>query len=542
MGTKAKKILEEKAYQSQLCYESLKKHIGFEEVVPTSFCVNKKRYSQMKKACFKKLSFPKYRPVLCYLRLKAVRKLFKEENILQTPAMSAAITACNSIALNIGKIRGMQFKEEDKAYCDIAFAGFQAIRLYMPSYNDEKFSMQRFNSCFGVNNAFNGSFYKYETKDGRKFSYHVYYESQKEKLTKALKIEKDAKDFTMSSSKNDRIIVREETLKHNGLELEDLAFECGATGCVIRNRDEWEKTEVGKAVCEMPLFITKKKNDTEKKEYGLCGKTGPLSGIKVLDLTHIIAGPACTRILAEYGADVLLVRRKDFYHQEQSFLELDGWAGKNAIDLDLNKKEHLDRIKELIKEADIIVYSYQRGSFDKFGLSEKEIHKLNPNVIYGNLMCFSDTVWENRPGWAPLAEDITGLSIRNGTQEEPKNLNGVPLDYLPGTILALGVLDAIKKSITEGGSYTVTTSLTRGAQWLHECTDFCEKPFEGKLSTTIEYNKDFPIWEKVRTVVGNNAVGEVGFPTPAIINTSQENIEENMRFTQDNKGFKEQKK
>lgn len=64
--------------------------------------------------------------------------------------------------------------------------------------------------------------------------------------------------------------------------------------------------------------------------------------------------------------------------------------------------------KEVLnKKANVITYSYQDGCFDKFGLSEEEIRKINPNVIYANLMCFFDTVWKDRPDWVPLAEDIT---------------------------------------------------------------------------------------------------------------------------------------
>ena len=310
---------------------------------------------------------------------------------------------------------------------------------------------------------------------------------------------------------------------------------------MIRSREEWEASEVGAAVCEMPLIRETKENNIRVKKPGKPNSRGPLSGIKVLDLTHIIAGPACSRVLAEYGADVLLVRRGDFVSQEQAMLEFDGWAGKNSIQLDFNIPEQLEKAKELIKEADVITYSYQNGTLDKFGLSEEEIRKLNPKVIYANLMCFSDSVWKDRPGWAPLAEDITGLSVRNGSLEAPVNLNGVPLDYFPGFILALGTLRAIAKRIREGGGYTVTTSLTRGAQYLHECADLVERGNPARLSSAVAYGTDEPVWDEMLQRVSGCATGGVcGFPSPGTVNTAYPSNVRNLKFTDGNTGWSQE--
>jgi crotonobetainyl-CoA:carnitine CoA-transferase CaiB-like acyl-CoA transferase len=291
----------------------------------------------------------------------------------------------------------------------------------------------------------------------------------------------------------------------------------------------------------MPLIKLRKVCDTNgpKKSPLPTSNRGPLSGIKVLDLTHIIAGPACSRILAEYGADVLLIRRGGLGEQEQSFLELDGWAGKDACHLDLNLAADLSKLKVFISEADVVVYSYQEGAFDRFGLSKSEILKLNPSLIYASLMCFSDTIWKDRPGWAPLAEDITGLSIRNGSQEKPKNLNGVPLDYIPGFILALGTLEAIKQSLISGGSYTVTVSLTKVAMWLHECTDLCSEPSKEPLTSAVESNHSCEEWSSVLQRAYDTAVGTIAFPSSAVVNSMQKDISSNLKFTDGNVGWKQ---
>lgn len=528
-------ILTQKAKQAQVIYEDLAKRFGIEPKYKTEFLVDPSTEKVFKKNYLAENPFPHFiKFVLGKLRKKAVNKLFEEEKVLQTPIVAAALTLCAQVATEIGALRG---DKTDGAVIssDIAFAGLQAIRLYLANHTDKKFKNKRLESAVNVDNAFNGSFYKYKTKDGRYISFHVYYQSQQEKLAKALGTKKPSESFTLLSTGRDRKYLQSLVEKYDAEELEELAFKCGACASVLRTREEWEDSEVGKAVNAMPLL---KVEDTGVKATADFGKTsvrGPLAGIKVLDLTHIIAGPACSRILAEYGADVLLVRRGKFVEQEQAMLELDGWAGKNSVQLDFKEPEQLERCKQLIREADIITYSYQNGCMDKFGLSESEIRALNPNIIYSNLFCFSDTVWKERPGWAPCAEDITGLSTRNGSKENPVNLNGVPLDYIPGFFLALGTLCAIKRRLEDGTVSKVTTSLTRGACYLHEATDLCEKGLEVDTKTEIA-NKQFA-YPRVRVYAHSPSIGLVGFPAPATYNTAYPDPVMNMRFEDGRDGF-----
>ena len=532
----SKNVLETKAKQAQVIFDDLTKQFGI-KAIPTVFVADKRRKAQLKKACLQDNPFPP--PVnvtILKKRTPGVDQLFQDEKVLQTPAIAAVLAACSSVATEIGELRGDDVSDA-KTICDVAFAGMQAIRLYMSSHKGSEFAMSRVMSAIRVNNAFNGSFFKYRAKDGRDVSFHVYYQDQLNKLAAALPYSKPGTKYTMLSMSKDKKEMASVVGQYDALDLEERAFECGACGCMIRSREEWEQTEVGKAVIAMPLIRQDKEAECDAPDWGKPNSRGPLSGIKVLDLTHIIAGPACSRILAEYGADVLLVRRGEFVNQEQAMLEFDGWAGKNSIQLDFNIPEQLARCKELIKEADVITYSYQNGTLDKFGLSEADIRKLNPNVIYANLMCFSDTVWKDRPGWAPLAEDITGLSVRNGSLEQPVNLNGVPLDYFPGFILALGTLLTIAKKLKEGGGYKVTTSLTRGAQYLHECTDLCEKGLDGAHNSTIAYTSDEPIWDSVLLNVAGCATGTAGFPGPGTVNTTYPTNLRNMKFVDGQSGW-----
>lgn len=527
-------VLRKKGSQSQLAYEKMKKDLDIATSSNVEFVVNPNRFTQMLSSAFRHNGFPRYRIVLLFLRLKAIFRLYKKEKILQTGAAAASLTLCGDLSMQIGDLRNGGVMKPSLIRTDVALAGLQVVRLYMTGYSKtETFAASRFESALRVDNALNGSFYKYRCQDGNYFSAHVYYESQKAKFMAALSLQAKPEEFTLDSLKKDRKSVAQCLEEYNSYDLEKLAFDCGACGCVLRSRDEWEKTDFGSAVRAMPLVRTTKLVDSPKKDYGQCRGALPLTGIKFLDLTHIIAGPACSRILAEYGADVLLVRRGKFDSQEQAMLELDGWAGKNSIQLDFNDSHQLETCKELVKKADVIIYSYQNGALDHFGLSREDMHKLNPNLIYGSLMCFSDTVWKDKPGWAPLAEDVTGLSIRNGSRAKPKNLNGVPLDYIPGFILAVGVLNAIKKNLTEGGSYDVTASLTRTAQWLHEVSDLNEQKVELPTLTKV-VRGDAPIWKKPVQEIEPTAVGPIFFPVPATYIETLPSQFDAMRFNDGN--------
>lgn len=539
-------VMKIKVFQAQLCYEDLKKKLGIETDTKVVFHLDNKQRKLIKKACFSKNPFPGIlKAVLLSLRLKAVNRLFLEEKVLQTGPAAAILALDAVLAKDIEALRNGT-KTEEAVVCDVGFAGLQVIRLYMSAYSgNKKFINSRYNSAIRVDNALNGSFYKYKTKDNRYFSAHVYYESQKRKIMETLSIPKAPEKLVFGSLASDKKLVAKYIEKWNAQELEEAAFDNGACGCMLRTRKEWEEMEVGKAVCQMPLYRFIKTGDAPVKKIGAADSNkGPLSGIKVLDLTHIIAGPACTRLLAEQGADVLMIRRGIFTEQEQAMLELDGWAGKNSIQLDFNVPEQLAKAKELVKEADIVICSYQNGALDKFGMGEEGLRKINPSIIFGSLVCFSDSVWRNRPGWAPCAEDITGLSVRNGSLEKPVNLNGVPLDYIPGMILFSGIMKALKLQMTEGGAYSVYGSLTRGGYWLHECTDLWEAAQNNigeslaACKSTIEEDGNYELWQEVFHKVGGTAVGDVYFPSPATLTENKEALFNNMHFTDGNSGFK----
>lgn len=134
-----------------------------------------------------------------------------------------------------------------------------------------------------------------------------------------------------------------------------------------------------------------------------------LSGIKVLELCRIIAGPVITRILAEYGAEVLKVTSPHL--SDVPFFQVDGNMGKRATDLDLKTSEGRKIFEELLAEADVVVDGYRPGALEKLGYGAAALTELakkrGKGIVYVNENCFGyEGEWAGRPGWQQIADCV----------------------------------------------------------------------------------------------------------------------------------------
>lgn len=251
--------------------------------------------------------------------------------------------------------------------------------------------------------------------------------------------------------------------KYDALELETLLNNLGLCASMIRTPQEWQETKQAQAIAELPLLEIIKITDTDPIPLPT-DNSMPLSGIKALDLTRVIAGPVCGRTLAELGATVMRVGSSSLPEIPQ--LVLDTARGKLSVDLDFNLPTDKAQLYKLIQDTDIFSEAYRPGAMNDHGLSVNELCKIKPGLIYVSLNAYSHTgPWANRHGYDSLVQSATGIAYtQNGAM--PKHLPCQTLDYVAGFISAFGAIEALRRRATNGGSYLVRTSLAQVAHWL----------------------------------------------------------------------------
>ena len=245
--------------------------------------------------------------------------------------------------------------------------------------------------------------------------------------------------------------VAEAVSKWNSEDLDRAIYEAGATGGIVFTQEEWLQHPI-------PLpEISKSGRDAQ-----------PLSGIKVLELCRILAGPTCGISLAEHGADVLMVTAPQL-PQVPNFVR-DVSHGKRSCFLDYTVPEDSQKLHELVKDADIFLEGYRPGSMEKHGFGPEDLLKDKKGLIYVSVDCFGPGgVYSDRAGWDQVAQAVTGIAITEGELEkagQPKLTPVYACDFLTGFMGAFGAMVALRRRALEGGSYVVRVSLCQSAMLL----------------------------------------------------------------------------
>jgi crotonobetainyl-CoA:carnitine CoA-transferase CaiB-like acyl-CoA transferase len=249
-------------------------------------------------------------------------------------------------------------------------------------------------------------------------------------------------------------------------ELEEAFAQRKLPGIHARSRKEWLSHPQGELLGRVPAIQIEKIADSEPEAPR--ARTRALDGLRVLDLGHVIAGPIVARSLAEHGADVLRVTSPTM--QDPFRQTVDTNIGKRSSFLDLDRATDLQKARELISGADVVVQSWRPGSIARRGLGAEQAAHIRPGVIYVSVSCFGDTgPWGERGGFEQLGQAVSGVSVTEGGSGKPRVVPTYLLnDYLTGYLGAAGVMMALVRRAREGGSYHVKVSLARTSMWVQE--------------------------------------------------------------------------
>jgi crotonobetainyl-CoA:carnitine CoA-transferase CaiB-like acyl-CoA transferase len=198
----------------------------------------------------------------------------------------------------------------------------------------------------------------------------------------------------------------------------------------------------------------------------------PLSGIKVVDLTRILAGPFCTQLLADLGADVIKVEppgRGDPVRAQGAIKDGLSWyyaqfnRNKKSLTLDLYAEEGRVVLADLIRRADVLVENYRPGVLDKMGFHEARLHELNPGLVVGSVNGYgSSGPYVDRPAFDFIAQAMSGFMSVSGAPGEPMRAGPPIADLVAGLYAAFGIVAALLARGRSGQGQCVEASLTGG--------------------------------------------------------------------------------
>jgi crotonobetainyl-CoA:carnitine CoA-transferase CaiB-like acyl-CoA transferase len=321
-----------------------------------------------------------------------------------------------------------------------------------------EFRSERYLSVAGVNHRmFDPLFGVYRAGDGRYVRIHTNFTHHREGM------------LAMLGAEYDRSSVERAIAAWQGQAFEDAAAARGLVATMTRTLEEWSAHPQGEALARLPLFEIIRIGDGDPR-LRRAGEQ-PLSGVRVLDLTRVIAGPVCGRTLAAHGADVLAVTGPHLPFAIQ--LVMDNGRGKLQTHIELTQATGQETLTRLARSADVFVQGYRPGAIASRGFSPEQLADLNPGIVYVSLSAWGHAgPWANRRGFDSLVQNADGLNIAEaiaaGSFESkgPRELPAQALDHASGFLMATGAMMALKRQALEGGSWHVRISLAQTGEWL----------------------------------------------------------------------------
>lgn len=291
----------------------------------------------------------------------------------------------------------------------------------------------------------------YPVKDGRWVSVHCNFANHRDAALRVL------------GDPGDRAAAEQASRGWDGPALEEAIHAAGGCAALARGESEWASHPQAAAVAAQPLLEVTKIGASPPEP--LPAGPRPLSGVRTLDLTRVLAGPTCGRTLAEHGADVLKI--SGAHLPDSGEVELDTGIGKLQAFLDLRAADGVARLRALLREADVFSQSYRPGALSARGFSPEEAAALRPGIVYVSLSAWGATgPWRARRGFDSIVQTVSGMALRQSGEAKPKLMPVSAIDYVSGYLMAYGAMLALERRATEGGSWLVRVSLARTGKWI----------------------------------------------------------------------------
>ncbi len=248
---------------------------------------------------------------------------------------------------------------------------------------------------------------------------------------------------------------------------ETAIYAAGGVATMTRALDEWAAHPAGIAAASLPALLVERIGDAPPTPLPPLAAR-PLEGIRVLDLTRVIAGPVAGRTLAAHGAEVLHITAPHL--PSIPALVMDTGRGKRCASLDLREPTDRATLRGLAAGADVFLQGYRPGAIAAHGFAPEDLAAINPGIVCVSLSAWGHLgPWSGRRGFDSLVQNANGINdaerIAAGA-DTPKPLPCQALDHASGYLLALGAMAALMRRAEEGGSWLVRVSLAGTGEWI----------------------------------------------------------------------------
>src|SRR5690625_3577300 len=235
---------------------------------------------------------------------------------------------------------------------------------------------------------------------------------------------------------------------------------------------------------------------------------GALEHIKILDLSRVLAGPYCTMVLGDLGAEVIKVESPSHgddtrswgppFQENVSAYYLCANRNKKSVTIDLKSIKGIQQIKELVKEADVVIHNFKAGSMEKFGLDYELLQSINEKIVYCSITGFGETgPYKDMPGYDFIIQAMSGLMSITGDEDSgPQKLGIAIADVLTGLYACIGIQSALNERTLSGKGQKIDVSL-----------------YDSAVSSLINIGSNYLMSGEIPSPLGNKHANIVPYQT-----------------------------